>query len=735
MNPILPTEYLVILLAGLLAAAAVTSWRSSALCSPRLRATLLVLRVAAVACAGVIAFNPGRWREDETKKAAEWAVLVDSSASMGVADVKGAARWKEACRLSEKIAAVRDAAPVKFYSFAGNLDPVESAAKLSSRACDGDTTDILRAGGGLLDIYQPSGRRLMGVIVLSDGHQIRAGSPDELVSRARSLQAPVYAMPLGGRVEAKDLGLAPERRHYIAFKGRPLRVGIKLDARGLENIRPVVQLFDAAGKKVGEKTVEVARAGTQVGEFEIAPGEHGTSEYTAKVAPWEGETIVVNNQCRVSVSVMDEKIRVLFVEGTPNWDSKFIAQLLQKQNNVTLTTIYRIASDRFLSIEGGGSAAGENPESAFPQDAAAFQKFDLVIFGRGAEYFLTPERARHLKTFVGDHGGGVLFARGKPYAGLLPELEPLEPVTWGGEVVADFRWHPTIAGEDAGLFGELLPGVKDPVWEKLPPLSHAQECARLKVFAQVLAEGVIAGGGRDRSFPVVLSHRFGKGLVITVNLDGLWQWDFFPTQENSGRIYRDFWNQILLWSVTYSDFLPGQEYALRLGESLVDVEQPVSARVLKRTPLKSGKAPVLRIFDGGQLAQEVALPASASAPEQWEGVFSLSKPGSYLVELATEGTNATARLVEPLQVRMPPAEKDDTSCDETFLARLAEKTGGRIIGEADIEALLRPGGPPKSAAQKENTEWQPAWSRGGVLAALAALFAAEWFLRRRQGLI
>jgi len=742
MNPLLPAEYLGLLVAGLLAAVAVCSWKSAALCAPRIRWTIVCIRLAAVLVLAVIAFNPGKWREDRRQQEMEWVVLLDSSRSMDTKDVRGKSRWAEGCRLAEKILAIRKDRRVKLFTFASKLQPLESEKGLSGMKPDGESTDIIQAGKGLLDLYESGGKRLAGMIILSDGRQIEVNNQEDIATRSRSLQSPIFAIGFGSKVESSDLAINSDRRQYIAFKGRPLKITAKLSVNNLQNISPVIQLVDDTGRKVAEHKMELGQQTSAAVDFEITPEHRGYEEYTVKVLPWPGESTLANNQCRVGVAALEEKIRVLMVEGMPAWDSKFIAQLLQKQKDIHLVSLYRLSSDKYLSIETDENKPGENSENVFPEDAAAFRKYDLIIFGRCAEYFLTTERINLLKQFVRDHGGGVLFARGKPYAGSFPELESLEPITWGHpsqgdlardqEVEGDFSLRPTPAGEEAGLFSDVLPGPKDPVWDKLPSLSHARESARSKAFSQVLANGVAAN---SRAFPVVISQRYGKGLVITVNLDGLWQWDFFPAHEGTSNIYRNFWCRLAQWAVTYSDFLPGQEYSLRLSENIVSSDQPVMAKVTSRSADSAHRKPILRIFDGRKPVQEILLPSSPNTSDQWEGVLSIKEPGTYRVELTLESTSREALPHEILHVKAPPSELDEMSSDTAFLQALAEKSGGRMISEDDLANILDPPAGAEPVFQGENPRWEPMWSRSFLLAVILFLFGTEWLIRRRNGLI
>jgi hypothetical protein len=77
-------------------------------------------------------------------------------------------------------------------------------------------------------------------------------------------------------------------------------------------------------------------------------------------------------------------------------------------------------------------------------------------------------------------------------------------------------------------------------------------------------------------------------------------------------------------------------------------------------------------------------------------------------------------------------ELSEPRLNEAVLRRIAETTGGKYVAESDAGSVprsLRDGGigsPPM--------EMRDLWNTGWSLAAIVALLAAEWLMRRRVGL-
>lgn len=214
MNPVLPLEVLVPLLAALVAGGAWAAWAGSDLVPRRTRIAMLALRGLGLAAIAALALNPGRWKAPIRHEDSEWALLVDRSGSMAWNDA-GGSRWDAARGLAARaVGAETDPRRARIHPFAESLGPAaDKPAVLAKSAPDGTGTDLAAPLLELLDRHEGSGRRLAGIILLSDGRHLGAAARlDEAAARARAFDAPVYALPLGGPVDRRDLSIRAGRR-------------------------------------------------------------------------------------------------------------------------------------------------------------------------------------------------------------------------------------------------------------------------------------------------------------------------------------------------------------------------------------------------------------------------------------------------------------------------------------------------------------------------------------------
>lgn len=733
-NPLMPLEYLLLLGGLLLAATARLAWRTAAHCRPGKRLVLAALRLGATAMLLLVAANPGRWERSDAETGREAVVILDRSASMATEDAGGTgSRWQQAQSVAS---AVRHAAgresTVVVHAAAAELDPYSPEARP-----EGTATDLVGAGRTLLERYRGSGRQLEGILLVSDGRQTGGREARELAEHARAMDCPISVVPLGAAVAEPDLSVTMERRQYVALPGQRLTVSCTLHNDGLPGISPTLRLLDSAGVEHGRVAPQLADSGRHAVRLDVpdlAPGYHA---FRMAVAPWPGEPRTANNTVAFAVLVPERKMRVFVAEGIPSWDTKFFLQLLRRQAFISVVSVSRVTSERYFDVRSDADAVRDSATAIFPDGLEELGQYDLVLVGRGAEYFLTEARLQGLREYVRDQGGCVLFFRGQPNQSPLPALEALEPVRWDmGVGGRSGQLRPTRAAETLGLFGDVLPGRDDDLWRSLPALRGVRQRAIPKDFAVVLMTA-FAEDARAED-PVLVSRRFGKGQILTMDAEGLWQWDFFPVSERAQAIYATLWTQLLQWTVAAAEFLPGQHWGLRLSETSIRLGQPTHATITSRSREGAGQEVLLRLLRDDMVEHEQIVRVGTGAVPSAGCSLLPRQPGLYRVALqAADGSQALGPCLS-LAVQPLPDEGTTRSADPAFLEEVAKLSGGAVWQPAEagrwVDAL-RQRREMAALGQPHRTVWEPWWTTWKALALIAALLSVEWLIRIRSGLL
>lgn len=740
LNPVLSPEHIFIGGILLLLASAWLAWISTARLAWRPRVACMGLRMMALLAIVLLLLNPGGWKQLREEIDQRWAIAIDRSSSMAKACPTAPTRWKQAVAWAKEAASLaKKPGGLETYTFDTMARPVMQS-ELTSLNPDGSSTDIPGAGKNILATFEGRGQKLRGLLLISDGRQIEKGNARNLALRAKAQGCVIYTMAVKGVADERDFSLSSRRTQYIGFPGQEVVLPVKVKSTGFGPSSPTIELLDSTDKTVSTIKVDLTEELTQAEAlFRVKHDEPGSYDYRIRIKPWEGETNPYNNEVPVALTVIDSDIRIFFAEGAPYWDSKFLAQHLRHQKNTEVTAVYRVSKKRFYKISSDAQKAEETTEAIFPSTSEKLSHYDMIILGKGAEYFLTPERIALLENFISEQGGSLIFARSKAYHGEFPALQKLEPLSWGKPIEEEFKLTPTPFATDMEVFADMVLADDSPVWQKLPLLKDAHKVEQLNSFSQVLADGVYQTSTKRRTFPAVVSRRYGKGLVITINADGLWRWDFTPPGLLERNMYEEFWRQLVQWAMMYSEFLPGSQYSLRLSKQAADVNEPVRATIRQRGTAPAGQTLRLEVRKGGQPVQTVQVAqGQQNQATRREAVFSLSEAGSYTVHVVSDAEkkdpNKTAST-QALQIRPLPTEADDTRCDAAFLNELASLAGGRLIGQKELATVVAGLEPDGKAVRMSKPAWHSNWDQWWLLPLLLALLSGDWLIRRRNGLL
>ncbi len=682
----------------------------------------LGLRVLVIAGLLFIALNPTAVIPRRESGRPHLAVLVDTSASMATADVDGGSR------LAAVIARLDDGARARLErdfhlhpkAFDASLRPLELSG-LSPEDAAGDATDlgpVLAAAVG--EIAERPGQA--GILLISDGRSTGEGlAAAEELALARSV--PVWACPLGGPVERRDLAMRAPNAEILAFAGEEVQLNATLHSVGFPHRAHDVQLLRDG--TVVEQVRAVPADGEAAVAFTVAAPATGEQAYDIRVPAEPGEADPDNNARTLYVRAVGAKVRVLVVEGQPHWDTKFLVQSCKRNPHVDVTAIHRLASGQQFTVL--SDAAGERRDTGdhFPRSAEDFARYDCIVCGRGCEAFFDETTEELLAQFVAEQGGSLVLARGRPYGGRFPPLARLEPVIWGQGTATGVQ--PRIAEDalDSPLFA-AFGAEPQAMIDSLPPLAQVQHTIGLKPLAQVLA----TAGGPDGD-AVIAYQLYGQGRVLSINAGGLWRWSFNEgDQQRDDHLYDHFWTGVLRWLQSSSDFVAGHDIALRSARRRYTDEQPLRFLIRTRGVDPEAYRPRLEIVGEGETTTVEPTPVAGG---QYRTSTAPLPPGAYTVRLHNN-VGRPAVIEQEISVVSASVEQRELSADPALLERLATATDAAVVPPDELGGLLervRRWQARRILADDRHALWDTAW----LMLLLFALLGVELYLRRRRGLL
>lgn len=722
------------LLAGLVAAALLLGWRLRRPAArhieagPRRRLALWGLQAAFIAVLLVMLWQPALSVPVLRPGQNIVAVLLDDSRSMTVAE-EGATRLERARRLLEEhlLEDLRSRFQVRLYAFGSSLERIESPAQAGGGAQATHLGEALRAVA-----EEASAAPIGAIVLLSDGGDTRGGIPYEVLEQLRARRLPVHAVGFGRERYARDLELAAAEIPARVLRGSRVAAVLRLRHSGLARARARISA-EEDGKTLASREI-VLSSPQQTEILVFHSGEPGPHRLRFSASVLEGEENGRNNALVRLLQVEDARPRILYVEGEPRWEFKFIRRAALEDPALELVTLLRTTENKLYRQ---GVSHAKELEQGFPAEPEELFAFRGLMIGSVEADYFTPAQRQLIHDFADRRGGGVLFLGGRralsetgwnrsPVAELLPVTPPARKGTFHRERA---RVALTSAGADS-LLCRLVESESANVerWKNLPALADYQEVGEPKPGALVLATLETPEG---RTLPLLITQHYGRGRSAVFATGGSWRWQML--QSVSDLTHETFWQQLLRWLVAAS---PGPVSGATPEPVLMDEARVVlRAEVRDRAFQPAADARVeARLQGPGGPAEHIELRPRPEEPGVYEAEWRAPEAGAYAAEIiARRGDQELGRDLVLFRREDGVAEDFRSLQDRELLERLTEATGGRYWRPDEARRL------PREIAYSEAglsvRETRDLWDMPALFLLALALRSGEWLLRRRWGAV
>jgi len=588
-------------------------------------------------------------------------------------------------------------------------------------------------------LQRAAARPVSGVILFSDGR-----TPDpptrSLIRRFQSEQIAVHVVPLGSNDPLGDLSVkridAPRR----AFVRDKVPVVVELDRFGeaVSQIGATLRLVDAeTGELLDEIEIEPGspdEAITLTGEPQLA----GETTWQVVIETANPDLVPENNTRPFPIELIDRPLRVLYVDGYPRWEYRYLKWLLIREKSIE-SSIMLLSADRDFAQE------GNMPITRLPRSPEELRIYDVVIIGDVPGTFFAPGQIEMIRDHVAA-GAGLLWIAGErstpqTYTGTAGGLADLLPIRGPLTLTAidePVNMVPTgyaerlgvlnlVSGEDVGWPAELA----DPSfgWSRLW-WAQRIEPGHLKPTAQALA--VTAEEYRGTQLPLVVHMRYGSGQTIYVATDEIWRWrygrgDYLPEQ---------FWLQMIRMLGRESLSADDEPAVLEVEPRRLATGQPmhISLRLLdaQRAADDLDTIPATLETADGQPLGEIVLRRSGEGDAEYTATFVTDSPGVVRVRVHDPATGAEPLLAEA-EVFNPDNELRRPETDHALLEALAAETGGEVLSADEIDTL--PQLLPDRSLTTDNPLTERIWDTPLFFILVVLLLTAEWIGRKALRLV
>src|SRR4030095_8631428 len=217
----------------------------------------------------------------------------------------------------------------KFFSFSDKIKFINYPDSFNP---DGPYTNLTSAIEQLKVIRNDNS--FNSISVISDGNFNAGGNP---LYSAKTLNCPVFTVPLGDTVQRKDIVISSATHNDIAYINTktPVNVFLKSFASGTYNIN--IKL-EREGNAINEKVLQVNSNEISYSvQFDITEGTPGKYKYRVSAESKDGEVTNKNNYYDFYIEFLDNKVKILFISGGPSYDNAIVSNILKRINNFETT--------------------------------------------------------------------------------------------------------------------------------------------------------------------------------------------------------------------------------------------------------------------------------------------------------------------------------------------------------------------------------------------------------------
>jgi uncharacterized membrane protein len=457
-----------------------------------------------------------------------------------------------------------------------------------------------------------------------------------------------------------------------------------------------------------------------------------------EAVPQRGELDEDDNVRAAQISVLDAKISVLYVDGYPRWEYRYLKNEMIRDKTVDISCL-------LTSADAGFAQEGDKPIRRFPESIEELMDYDVVLFGDVDPRFFTDTQLQLVSEFVSRKGGGFAMIAGpkfSPQAFHGTAIEPVLPVAISRVEASDsaatitqgFRPVLTQVGQASSIFRFFADRQQNDKFlrDDIQPIFwYCRGVTPKPGVGEVYAEHPSDVGPDGRKAPILVLGRFGAGRTLFSAIDDSWRWRFYTGES----VFDTYWVQQLRY-LARSRKIGQRKVTLTAGRPVYELGGQVRLTLRILDPVLLQQLPEqirveIRDANSQPLRFENLL-RQEGQNDLYTGSYTADRVGKFTVELPPIASGVDM-IEAPVEVSLPRLELVDPQVDRTQLSRLASETLGKAIaiGSAKVELPQIP----SAAKVIPVVSGQPLWDAPLTMALFVLLIATEWVLRKVYGMV
>lgn len=555
---------------------------------------------------------------------------------------------------------------------------------------------------------------ISSVTILSDGIITEDSNPQYL---AEKLNVPVYAIGVGDSTTKKDISIQKILSNEYLYAGINTPFIVSILQNGYSGSKATLSLLeDNSLQEV--KEISFTDNELQNVEFAYKPKTPGEKKISFVLSPLQGEYSTENNRQSLFAKILDNKLSIVLLAGAPSADVTFIKNSLQADTNNAVQSFTQITASQFLEKK--------SPETGI-------DKADILYLVN----FPTSQTSNQLI----DKVAKLIKEKSLPYFFLLTSsVDPIKLRIMQNELPF------SINRTDKGVV-EVQPAIPDEMlrntllqfsgknileqWNNLPPISKPNWEITAKPECEILAKTKI--NNITLNSPLIISKRLGSKRAIAVLAGDIWKWKLQKATEQLDLFDRFLFNGTKWLRAVEQK----KQVTIATNKKFYSVGEKIyfTAEVYDEAFNAVNEAEIKCSIKNNE--NEIPISFSSVGNGLYEGEITEIGKGDYnfsgeaLLDHKSLGKDSGRFSVGDIDY-----ELQNTTMDSDLLKLLAKETKGKFFYNSygNLFAKLNEISKNSSKNKIEVNEYR-LWSSEAMLVIIILLFAAEWFLRKREGLL
>lgn len=694
------------------------------------RAALTLLRLGTLGVILFCLFRPVLILRAAVPQQNFLGILFDDSRSMRVSDQDGQPRSAFVNSAfgpeSSVLKALSDRYALRYFRFSSSTDRVGAARELTFSGTQTRIGDALQRAR-----EEFAGLPLAGLVVVSDGADTAEATIEESLLALRAGQVPVFSVGVGRETIGRDIQIGRVNTPRSVLKGSNLEVDVIITQTGFGGLTVPLNVEDS-GRILSTQQVDLQGDGEPVTvRMHFSATEPGARVLRFRIPPQEGEEIPQNNVREVLLQVIDRREKILYFEGEPRFEVKFIRRAVADDKNLQLVVLQRTAENKYMRLE------VDSPDelvAGFPKTRDELFSYRGLMLGSIEASAFTGDQLRMIADFADRRGGGLMMIGGRrafseggyqgtPVADALPVvLESKAPE--GTLLRLHVRPTPAGVGHAVTQIGKTERESADR-WGDLPEVTTVNPLRQVKPGATTL----LMGTDETRREQVVLaSQRYGRGKVLAFSVQDSQIWQMHAQIAVEDMTHETYWRQLLRWLV---DSVPDPVELTTAPDRVEPGERvTLTADVSDSSYVEVNDAGVTASVTGPSGAViDVPMQWTGERNGEYRGTFAPSEEGVYQARVDASKPGTTLGTATG-HVRVAPSDSEyfDAAMRAPLLRRIAQETGGRFYTTQTVTSM--PEDVKYTGRGVTTIEERDLWDMPALLMVLLALVLGEWSYRR-----